>query len=105
MIIVTESARSSSTGDAMGDIRSIMPSGRNFQNCISFLRIWVVRVRRLFVDRVYSPTRKRKKNAITTRSAKARSFGSRAAPSCCMMFSNTPTGNASWGLGAGSAFR
>jgi hypothetical protein len=104
-VIVTESAVRSSARGVIGDRRVIKPVGWRFQNCKSFRRIWVVRVRRFVDGGVYSPTRKRKKNAMTTKSATALSLGSIDAPSLRIMSWKTEIGSASWGRGAGSSLR
>jgi hypothetical protein len=88
-----------------GESLSMTPSGHLRQNCcISLWRICVVRVCRV-PGGVYSPTWSSKKNARTTRSAKAWSFGSWEVPSCFMTSAKTETGNASCRLGAGSSLR
>jgi hypothetical protein len=96
--------RSSASG-AIGERRTINPVGWRFQNCRSLRRIWVVRVRRSVDGGVYSPTHKRKKNAMTTKSATMSSLGSIDVPSWLITSWNAETGSASWGRGAGSSLR
>lgn len=73
------------------------------QKRMSQTRNWTVRVVTWSAGRVYSPTRNRKKNAMTIRSAVALAAGeavgaTRAADAIMMAL----TGKATWGLGTGS---
>jgi hypothetical protein len=78
-----------------GERRASTPSGCVFQNCRSLQRIWVSRFLPLPAGRIHSPTRSRKKKAMTARSASALSLESMDAPLCRMRSWNTETGNAS----------